>query len=105
MMKAIKKLPLIIAALILLLATATGIALSANGAQKVYAAGDYKFEFTSFNVNYDIRADRTMDVTLDLGVHYLGKDSTGIMHHVPVNAGDRVRNITAFELDELGGEQ
>ncbi|MDE7401151.1 MAG: DUF2207 domain-containing protein [Clostridia bacterium] len=105
MMKAIKKLPLIIAALILLLAAATGIALSANGAQKVYAAGDYKFEFTSFNVNYDIRADRTMDVTLDFGVHYLGKDSTGIMHHVPVNAGDRVRNIKAYELDEFGGEQ
>ncbi|MDE5788822.1 MAG: DUF2207 domain-containing protein [Clostridia bacterium] len=105
MMKAIKKLPLIIAALILVLTAATGIALSANGAQKVYAAGAYDFEFTTFNVNYDIRADRTMDVTLDLGVHYLGYDSTGIMHDIPVNAGDRVRNIKAYELDEFGEEQ
>ncbi len=104
-MKAIKKLPLIIAALILLLTAATGIAMSANGAQKVYAAGAYDFEFTSFNVNYDIRADRTMDVTLDLGVHYLGYASTGIMHDIPVNAGDRVRNIKAYELDEFGAEQ
>lgn len=105
MMKAIKKLPLILAALILLLIAATGIAMSANGAQKVYAAGAYDFEFTTFNVNYDIRADRTMDVTLDLGVHYLGYASTGIMHDIPVNAGDRVRNIKAYELDEFGAEQ
>lgn len=104
-MKAIKKLPLILAALILLLIAATGIAMSANGAQKVYAAGAYDFEFTTFNVNYDIRADRTMDVTLDLGVHYLGYASTGIMHDIPVNAGDRVRNIKAYELDEFGAEQ
>ncbi|MDE7076595.1 MAG: DUF2207 domain-containing protein, partial [Clostridia bacterium] len=105
MMKAIKKLPLIIAALILLLTALTGIALSANGAQKVYAAGAYDFEFTSFNVNYDIRADRTMDVTLDLGVHYSGYSSTGIMHDIPVNAGDRVRKIQAYELDDIGGTE
>lgn len=105
MMKAIKKLPLIIAGLILLLTAAIGVALSANGYQKVYAAGAYDFEFTSFNVNYDIRADRTMDVTLDLGVHYLGYESTGIMHDIPVNAGDRVRKIKAYELDEIGGTE
>ena len=105
MMKAIKKLPLILAAIILVLTAATGIALSANGTQKVYAAGAYDFKFTTFNVSYDIRADRTMDVTLDLGVHYSGYDSTGFMHDIPVNAGDRVRNIKAYELDEFGGEQ
>lgn len=104
-MKAIKKLPLILAAIILVLTAATGIALSANGTQKVYAAGAYDFKFTTFNVSYDIRADRTMDVTLDLGVHYSGYDSTGFMHDIPVNAGDRVRNIKAYELDEFGGEQ
>ena len=104
MIKAIKKLPLIIAALILVLIAVTCVAVNANGAQKVYAAGAYDFEFTSFNVNYDIRADRTMDVTLDLAVHYLGYDSTGIMHDIPVNAGDRVRKIQAYELSEDGVE-
>lgn len=103
-MKAIRKLPLIFAALILSAAVLLGVVISAFGADKVYAAGAYDFEFTSFSVNYDIRTDRTMDVTMDLGVHYLGYDSTGIMHDIPVNAGDRVRHIRAYELDETGAE-
>lgn len=103
-MKAIKKLPLIFAALILSVAALIGVAVSAFGADKVYAAGAYDFEFASFSVNYDIRTDRTMDVTMDLEVHYLGYDSTGIMYDIPVNAGDRVRHIRAYELDGSGAE-
>lgn len=102
-MKKIKKLPLLIAALLIIL-TAAVLFLN-GGTSKVYAAGAYDFEFTDFCVTYDIRADRTMDVTMDLGVHYSGYESTGFMHDIPVNAGDRVRHIEAYELDKIGGTE
>ena len=62
----------------------------------------YSFEFEEFKVKYDLRTDRTMDVTMDLTVHYTGYASTGIIHDIPVNAGDRVRKIRAYELFDDG---
>ncbi len=103
-MKKIKRLPLIICSLLIIL-TAVALLFSHGGEANVYAAGAYDFEFTDFHVTYDIRADRTMDVTMDLGVHYSGYESTGFMHDIPVNAGDRVRHIEAYELDEIGGTE
>lgn len=102
-MKKIKKLPLSIAALLIILTAA--VLFLHGGTSKVYAAGAYDFEFTDFCVTYDIRADRTMDVTMDLGVHYSGYESTGFMHDIPVNSDDRVRRIEAYELDRIGGTE
>lgn len=62
----------------------------------------YSFEFTAFKVTYDVRSDRTMDVVMDLTVHYTGYLSTGFIHDIPVNSGDRVRNISAYEVNSLG---
>lgn len=103
-MKKVKKLPLLIFALLIIL-TAFATLFSKSGVSSAYAAGAYDFEFTEFYITYDIHANRTMDVTMDLGVHYLGYESTGFMHDIPVNAGDRVRHIEAYELDQIGGTQ
>lgn len=59
----------------------------------VYADGDYRFEILNYEVVYDINADRTMHVCENIEVKYLGKDSTGIIRDIPVNAGDRVKNV------------
>lgn len=103
-MKKVRKLPLLFFALLIVI-TAVLSLFSQSGVSSVFAAGAYDFEFTDFHVTYDIRADRTMDVTMDLGVHYSGYDSTGFMHDIPVNAGDRVRHIEAYELDAIGGTE
>ena len=98
-------LPAAIAALLLALATLFGVMFGGRGINRAYAAGAYDFEFTYYSVTYDVRADRTMDVTLDLGVHYLGWSSTGIMYDIPVNSGDRVRKLRAFELSGKDGSE
>lgn len=103
-MKKVKRLPLLILALLIII-TAAATLFTKSGVTTAYAAGAYDFEFTDFHVTYDIRADRTMDVTMDLGVHYSGYESTGFMHDIPVNAGDRVRHIEAYELDRIGGTE
>ena len=106
----LKKLTALIWAFIVFAAAAICLICGA-GTQKTYAyaATDeywYGFEYTAFHVEYDVRADRTMDVELNLGVHYYGVDSTGIMFDIPVNAGDRIRHVTACELaGGLDGEE
>ena len=64
----------------------------------VYAYGEYDYEFAKYHISYDIRSDRTMDVTVDMGVKYLGYASTGLLYDIPVNSGDRVRKISACEI-------
>lgn len=103
-MKKVKRLPLLFLALLIII-TAAATLFAKSGVSTAYAAGAYDFEFTDFHVTYDIHADRTMDVTMDLGVHYSGYESTGFMHDIPVNAGDRVRRIEAYELDRIGGTE
>ncbi len=103
-MKTIKKLiPLFTAAIIA--AVAVICAFFGGFGGEVYAYDPYAFEYTAFHVSYDVRADRTMDVTYDLGVHYQGDKSTGLLFDIPVNAGDRVRNVTAYELTALDGAE
>lgn len=69
---------------------------------QAYAAGDYRFELEQYNVVYDIHSDRTMNVEETITVHFLGRDSTGFYRDIPVNAGDRVRNVRV--TDEDGSE-
>lgn len=58
---------------------------------------------SAFNVVYDIRADRTMTVTEDLTFHFYGK--SGFVREIPVNAGEKVQNISVKEIDNDGAEQ
>lgn len=99
-MKKIKKLPLLLFTLLIMLTAAFALFFQ-GGNSVVYAAGYYgnaDFVFTDFNATYDIRADRTMDVELDLTVEYHAGGITGFYHDIPVNAGDRVRHISAAEI-------
>lgn len=84
---------------------AFSFAFAGKSTTAVAHAADYstRFTFTSYSVTYDIRSDRTMDVTLDLTARYEGYASTGFIYDIPVNAGDRVRNLQAYKL--VNGEE
>lgn len=97
-MKKTKRLTLAIIAAALTLLCAL-LAFTGTGKSEAHASSYYPvptFEFKSYNVIYDVRADRTMDVTLEIEVYYLL--GTGILYDIPVNAGDRVRNLKAYEI-------
>lgn len=64
-----------------------------------YNSNPYSFTITDFDVTYDIAADRTMQVTEEVTIHFTGRESTGIMRDIPVNAGDRVTNIRVYNGD------
>lgn len=107
-MKIFKRFIPLAAAFLIAVVAAVCLCFGGDGG-KIYASREsdyyYGFDYTAFHVEYDIRADRTMDVTLDLGVYYTGVKSTGLMFDIPVNSGDRVRNITAYELTAIDGEE
>lgn len=88
------------AAAVLIALTALILAVTGKtSAPTVAHASDTRFAFTSYSVTYDLRTDRTMDVQLDLQAKYLGYSSRGFIYDIPVNAGDRVRNLKAYSLD------
>lgn len=103
-MKRYLRLPLAALLLTLLLfAFALPARIAGNAyAASTYAYNPYSFEFTKYSVVYDINADLTMNVTEDFTILYTGVSSTGILRDIPVNMGDRVRNIKAYEI--TGGE-
>ncbi len=100
-MKSIKRLPLILIGLLfaVIIAIACSTAGKPNSTSVAHADSAHAFTFTSYSVKYDIRRDRTMDIQLDLTAHYFGYSSTGFIYDIPVNAGDRVRNLKAYSLD------
>lgn len=69
-----------------------------SGTGKAYAYGDYRFTITNYNVDYTINADRTMQVEEYTTILFEGWNSTGHVHLIPVNAGDRVRNLKVYEI-------
>ncbi|MGN0812119.1 MAG: DUF2207 domain-containing protein [Candidatus Coproplasma sp.] len=69
---------------------------------KVFASGDYRFTITQYDADYTINADRTMQVVEYTTIKFEGYDSTGHVHLLPINAGDRVRNLKVYEV--IGGE-
>ncbi len=77
---------------LLLLFAALISALSISGA---YAApyDPYAIALADYDVVYDINPDCTMHVTEYVTVRYLGTRNTGLARDIPVNAGDRVRNV------------
>ena len=71
-----------------------------GGTKTAYAASNpYSFEFRAYSVTYDINADLTMSVKEDLTILFTGSRSTGFIRDIPVNAGDRVRNIRVSQIE------
>lgn len=100
-MKRIKRLPALLLTAVVMALCALIIIFSA-GTGKAYAAGDYRFTIKQYDVDYTINADRTMQVVEYTTIKFEGYDSTGHVHLIPVNAGDRVRDLKVYEV--IGGK-
>ena len=80
------------------------LALSAcNATATTYVDGDYRYEFESYDVEYDISSDCSIAVTEVIKVHYLGWDSTGFLRDIPVNAGAQVKNVKVTGVELISG--
>ncbi len=87
---------LIAAAALFALPFGTGSAFAANSA--------YSFEIENLTVNYDVHADRTIDVEERVTIKYTGYSSTGFYRDLPVNEGDRVYNVEVKEANASGAQ-
>lgn len=82
----------IFAALVVILAVLS--ALLPAIATSAHADSSYFHDHISlYEVVYDIKSDRTMHVCEDITAKYYD-GHTGIMHYLPVNAGDKVKNVS-----------
>ncbi|MDE7087435.1 MAG: hypothetical protein K2O67_04500, partial [Clostridia bacterium] len=82
-MNKIKKLTICLCAAAVLILTALSALFSLGGdSAKVYAAGPYDHQFSKYHITYDINSARTMVVTVDMAVDYLGYASTGLMYDI-----------------------
>ena len=95
MKKKVKFLPcLCIIALFILLA-----ACLFNGSTQNYAAADtsnagaYDFHFEEYDVTYNVKKNREIDVKEVLTVNYTGYLNTGFIKYIPVNGGEIVKNV------------
>ncbi|MGN1104215.1 MAG: DUF2207 family protein [Candidatus Coproplasma sp.] len=96
-MKSIRKITVLLTAVLIAMVCSVA-ALFTLGTGKVYASGDYRFTIENYSVDYTINADRTMQVVEYTSIRFEGRDSTGHVHLIPVNAGDRVRNLNVCEV-------
>lgn len=64
---------------------------------------DYKYEFESYDVEYDISSNCSIAVTEVIKVNYLGKKSTGLLRDLPVNSGTQVKNIKVTGVELIDG--
>lgn len=107
-MKILKKLPLLFAAAICALLVAviclTGSAYASSASATPYTDGDYLygFEYERFDVTCDIKTDRSWHMTEVMEINFKGRDSTGIIRDLPVNAGGRVKNVKVYEMTDGG---
>lgn len=122
MKKSIKK-PIIIClalAVIALFFVVNGIVSSRSvKAEPVTAAsGAYSFRILKYEVEIDLKSDRTMHVKENIAIRFTGYSSTGFFRDIPTNAGEQVRNAKVtyqqmmryqavgdnYELVEVGGK-
>ena len=98
-MKKLKLQPYFIALLILLLSVVC-IAAGFGSAKTASAAtyNPYSFYFESYDVTYDIKSNREISVTEKLKIKFTGRESTGFVKSIPVNAGEMVKKVKVAEL-------
>lgn len=97
-MKKIKKLYLPLITVIAVLTFAVILLTQVIG--KTYAASttNYSFTILQYDVDYTINADRTMQIEEVTKIKFNGIKNTGHVHLIPVNAGDRVRDLKIYEV-------
>ncbi|MCH5148218.1 MAG: DUF2207 domain-containing protein [Clostridiales bacterium] len=59
--------------------------------------GAYDFYFKNYDVTYDVKKNREIDVTEVLTVDYTGYANTGFIQYIPVNGGEQVKNVKVTE--------
>ncbi|MGN0804931.1 MAG: DUF2207 domain-containing protein [Candidatus Coproplasma sp.] len=96
-MKKIKRIPILLSSLLCLILLIFALTFT-GGTNKAFAYEDYRFTIESYSVDYTINKDRTMYVEEITQIKFEGEDSTGHVHLIPVNAGDRVHNLKVYEL-------
>ena len=99
-MKKVKFLPcLCLFALLLLLAVCLFNVSPQNYAvaSTSYKKGEYDFYFENYDVTFDVKKNREIDVTEVLTVNYTGYANTGFIQYIPVNAGEQVRDVKVTE--------
>jgi uncharacterized membrane protein YgcG len=80
------------------------IALSFAVNTTTYAATEidsYSFEISRYDLVYDIKADRTMHVTENVTIRFTGALSTGFYRDIPINDGDRIKNVKVYDGETL----
>lgn len=90
-------------ALLVLLGGALIFSACSASAASTYGGGDYRYEFESYDVEYDISSDCAISVTEIINVHYMGWNSTGLLRDIPVNAGAQVKNINVTGIQLISG--
>ena len=60
---------------------------------ETHSTGAYSFYFENYDVTYDIKENREINVTEVLTVHYTGYANTGFIQYIPVNGGEQVKNV------------
>lgn len=66
-------------------------------AQTTRSTGAYTFYFENYDVTYDVKKNREIDVTEVLTVNYTGYANTGFIKYIPVNGGEQVKNVKVLE--------
>lgn len=66
--------------------------------------GDFRYAFIGYDLTYDVAENRKISVTEIMTVNFTGRDSTGFIRDIPVNAGEQVRNVRVKKL-ETGEEK
>ena len=86
-------------ALILLLALCVFNLYSENyaTAQTTRSTGAYDFYFENYDVTYDVKKNREIDVTEVLTVNYTGYANTGFIKYIPVNGGEQVKSVKVLK--------
>lgn len=58
----------------------------------------YSFYFEDYSVTYDVSSNRKVAVEEIMTIKYTGSQSTGFYKNIPVNAGEQVKNVKAYEI-------
>ena len=100
-MKKVKLLPIfcLLALVVALFAAVTAIF---AGNRVTAQAASYTFEMQRYQVTFDVASDLKVKVEERTEIKYTGTDSTGYVHLIPVNSGEKVRNLDVYELSENG---
>ncbi len=103
MKKRAKILPVYILLFLLAATVCLGLFFGTATADAETYGGDYRYEFESYDVTYDIAENSKIAVTEIIKVNYLGRNSTGLIRDIPSDAGAQVKNVKVEGVELISG--